>query len=213
MEETMTMMPVWAEIMIGIAGAFGGIELLRFLYELVFHKAAKKKADAEAAQQTAEANSADTDYRKSEMELIKEQMDFNKQQLAGLREEYKELEEEKRTLKDDYRSLKANYRHLGDAADALYKEFQRAFRAEVEKKKDAEQHYCGNANCKKRVPVHYETVTSEEPDFDLEALKNFTRVTSEDVSADADDEAVPKIVKPKPQLKEEEIKEVRDGEL
>ena len=170
MEEAGINMPVWAQLAI----ALGGIELLKWLYEITFHrKSNHKRADAEANQITAEANQADVDYRQKEMELISQQIDFNKNQLAGLREEYHELLEEKKAIKAQYKSVKVNYSELARKVDGLQKAFNEAFATEVAKKKEAEYNICYKDNCKMREPKRgtYVSTTAEVPRIDMEAAK------------------------------------------
>lgn len=121
----------------------------------------------------AEANQADTDYRKGEMELIASQIKFNKEQLCSANEQITVLQQKLKDLNTELDTTYDSYNRLEAKVTAWVPAVQLAFTNEVRKKKSAEKLYCQNDICDKRKPPigKFSTPTDTLPDLDINDAK------------------------------------------
>lgn len=145
-------MPMWLNVFIGIATAFGGIELIKWIASFdIFRrkgKAEAKEADAVAHQQAATAGQQDADWRQKELDLMTSIVDTTQKQYEDLKGKYDELKSEK----DEDRKIKSELRMKLSEHERKLDGLQRAFTESESRRRSAERLYCSVESCPSRHP-------------------------------------------------------------
>lgn len=146
------MMPLWFEVFLGVAGAFGGLELLKWFASLdIFRRKVKAEAQTQEAQAKQEAITAE----QQQNALVHQQLEMSSQMLAQMKQHNAYLGEQLATYQQEKledRKLKSEYRYRISELERSVAGMKAVFGREVAKKKDAELHYCANEKCTIRIP-------------------------------------------------------------
>ena len=129
-EVAQSTMPLWLNIAIAIAGTFGGLELIKWLFSL---RANRRKDTAQADQEEKTAEQQAADLRRHELDTAYQMLEQVKAQNQYLGEQIKAYHEDK----EQERKM------LG---------LQKAFTESETRRKNAERFYCVVEHCPQRRP-------------------------------------------------------------
>lgn len=158
-------MPLWLNMFLAIIAAFGGLELVKYLFSL---RANRRKDTAEAQQEEAHAKQEEATVAHQQAELVRHQIETSNQMLEQMKQQNAYLGEQIAAYQQDKtedRQLKKEYRYRIDELERVTSGLQRAFVEIVAKKRDAERHYCAVEDCPNRVPKMGDYIT-DTPDID-----------------------------------------------
>jgi hypothetical protein len=125
--------------------ALGGIELVKFLFNLRYHRRASS-AQADQEETTAEQKAAD--LRRHELETANQMLAQVKEQNAYLGEQIKEYNRDK----EEDRRLKSEMRYEIAELKRKTAGLQDEFTKSETRRKQAERYYCAVESCKRRRP-------------------------------------------------------------
>ena len=146
-------LPMWLNVFLGIVGAVGGLEFVKWIASLDIWR---KKGKAEAKKEEAQAKQEDNTAAQQQADLVSTQIETSKQMLEQMKQhnEYqaeliKSYEQEK--LED--RKIKHELRLEVTDLKRQVLGIQEALTREVSIRKATERMYCSNEACKRRKPT------------------------------------------------------------
>lgn len=151
-EVAQSTMPLWLNIAIAIAGTFGGLELIKWLFSL---RANRRKDTAQADQEEKTAEQQAADLRRHELDTAYQMLEQVKAQNQYLGEQIKAYHEDKaqdRELKESMRRELAELKMAQVEQERKMLGLQKAFTESETRRKNAERFYCVVEHCPQRRP-------------------------------------------------------------